>query len=179
MDSLYIKNIEIVKSVLLIAVPYLLLGALFGKLFSEAGGASLGSTLMAIFTFAGTSQFVALEYLKSDYIILFVIIFVINVRHIAYVLDCRKEIGDNGVASIYLCLTMTDENYSLLKIFKQKKIIPSTKQLCLMFFCTHCFWIVGCYLGTLIASDITLKGVDFILISLFGIILTNSLLDLR
>ncbi len=176
---MYIKNTDIAKSVLLVAVPYLLLGAIFGKLFRESGGEVLGASLMATFTFAGTSQFVALRNLDLNVFALFIIIFVINIRHVAYILDCKKEIGSSGFASMYLCLSMTDENYSLLKIYKQRKIIPTKKQLCAMFFSTHCFWVSGCCFGSFAFVNLSLKGGEFILTSLFVIIVTNSILEFK
>ena len=164
------------KQVFLDTVPvltgYLFLGIGFGILLAEqTGKGPLWAALMAIFVFAGSGQYLAVELLRdsSDLVGAAVAIFLVNARHIFYGISLIDAYKNAGLKKLYLIFGLTDETYSLVTQKQPPEGMARHIYCLLVTGLNHIYWIVGCVLGNLAGSyiPISFQGVEFVLTALF------------
>lgn len=164
------------KQVFLDTVPvltgYLFLGMGFGILLAEqTGKGPLWAALMAIFVFAGSGQYLAVELLRnhSDLVGAAIAIFLVNARHIFYGISLIDAYKNAGLKKLYMIFGLTDETYSLVTQKQPPEGMPRHTYCFLVTGLNHIYWIVGCVLGNLAGSyiPISFEGVEFVLTALF------------
>lgn len=150
---------------------YLFLGAGFGILLSEKGYGMGWAFFMALFMFAGSGQYLAVDLLATgaSLITTAVATLLVNARHIFYGISLLDTYSDAGKKKPYMIFGLTDETYSLVTQNQPPENIGRHSYCFLVTLLDHIYWICGCVLGnvagTLLPIDFT--GVEFVLTALF------------
>jgi 4-azaleucine resistance transporter AzlC len=170
-----LSNRSILKNSIPIAFAYIVLGFTFGALFSSKGGSSFEALIISVFCFAGAAQFVAIEFYRPDFSapFMFLTIFTLNIRHVFYGISFLNTWS--GFRKIYLFLALTDENFGISNLYRDHK--PSEKDWVKIYSLNHSYWVIGCFSGSLLPSDLFQKvlGADFSLIALFVAIFASAI----
>lgn len=167
-----------VKHSLPVFFGYIPLGFAFGIMLSEAGYNPVWAFFMAIFIFAGTGQFLAVELLAvgADLYQVVILTFLINFRHFFYGLSMIPKYKGTGIRKLYLMFGLTDETYALLTSTK----VPDGMEKADFYFAitllNHCYWIAGCVLGATVGSlvNINFEGIDFVMTALFAVLVVEQ-----
>lgn len=161
-----------------ILTGYLFLGTAWGILMNSKGYSVLWTSLISLFTYAGSMQYVAVSLLALGFnpFSAFLMTLMVNARHLFYGIAMLDKYKGTGKLKPYLIFGLTDETFSLLCSSKTPEGIDKNW---FMFFVTllnHCYWVLGCTLGTIIGDIFTFntKGLDFVLTSLFVVIFLNQ-----
>ncbi len=164
------------KTVFLDTVPvltgYLFLGMGFGILLREQTGKGIGwAALMALFVFAGSGQYLAVQLLAKGASLLTAAIatLLVNARHLFYGISLLDTYRHAGKRKWYLIFGLTDETYSLVTQNTPPEGMPRHTYCLLVTLLDHVYWICGCVLGNLLggALPISFEGVEFVLTALF------------
>ncbi len=90
---------------------YLFIGIAFGVMYQEKGYNFLWAILMSILVYAGSGQYLAVNFFVPG-VNLFQVIFLefmVNVRHIFYGLSLLERFRDMGKKRFYMIFSLTDE----------------------------------------------------------------------
>ena len=179
MKKLFIKAF---KLTIPIFAGYIVLGIAFGVMLANLGYNPIYTTIMSIFIYAGSGQFVAVSLLANhiDLINVFIISFVINFRHIFYGISLLKTYSGLGKLKPYAIFATTDETFSVLisQEFEEKEKKPLILLICLL---DHLYWILGSTIGGFLYQFINFstKGIDFVLTALFVVIMIDQIKKIK
>lgn len=168
-----------IKYTIPIALSYIFLGIAFGISLSRTGQGVLYSFLSSTFVFAGSLQFMMIDFISSStpYYLVALMTVVVNSRYAVYGLSFTEHYKDiPWYKKWYYVYTLSDETYSILVAtslpFEKKNHVYD-------FFVhnfNHIYWIVGCVLGSLIGKlDFNFDGIDFIMVALFVTVVVDQL----
>ena len=150
---------------------YLFLGAGFGILLSEKGYGIGWAFFMALFMFAGSGQYLAVDLLSTcaSLITTALATFLVNARHIFYGISLLDTYKDAGKKKTYMIFGLTDETYSLVTQNDPPAGISRHSYCFLVTALDHIYWICGCVLGNVAGSllPVSFEGVEFVLTALF------------
>lgn len=150
---------------------YLFLGAGFGILLNESGYGALWAFFMAVFMFAGSGQYLAVDLMASHAPLITTAIatFLLNARHIFYGISLLEPYGNAGRKKPYLIFGLTDETYSLVTQNEPPEGVSRATYCFLVTLLDHIYWICGCVLGNVAGMllPISFAGVEFVLTALF------------
>lgn len=157
---------------------YLFIGIAFGVMYQEKGYNFLWAILMSVMVYAGSGQYLAVNFFVPGVNFLQVIFleFMVNVRHIFYGLSLLERFHNMGKKKLYMIFSLTDETYSLFFITKVPKGIDERKFLFAIAALDQVYWIVGSAIGALAGSVIPFntKGIDFAMTALFVVIFVEQ-----
>lgn len=157
---------------------YIPLGFAFGIMLSEAGYNPVWAFFMALFIFAGTGQFLAVEFLAAGADIPQVILltFLINFRHFFYGLSMIPKYKGTGIRKLYLMFGLTDETYALLNTTSVPEGMKKEDFYFAITLLNHSYWIMGCVLGATVGSlvKINFEGIDFVMTALFAVLVVEQ-----
>ena len=167
------------RSPLLLSVPvavgYVPLGAVFGFLFVQAGGAWWMAIASSVLIYAGASQFMMIPMLTAGLPIgsIALATLVVNLRHVFYGLSLLHLVPKNGLAKFYLIFGLTDETYSLLTTLPAETTPMQRVWLTLI---NQMWWVSGTALGAVLGSQVQtqLAGLDFALVALFAVLVVEQ-----
>ncbi|MDD3172794.1 MAG: AzlC family ABC transporter permease [Herbinix sp.] len=174
------------KVALLAALPltipvltgYIVLGTAYGILMDSKGFSLLWTLFSSIFIYAGSMQFVTVTLLAAgfDPIGAFLMTLAVNARHIFYGISMLKQYRGIGNVKPYLILTLTDETFSIVCSAEVPKGVDRKWFYFFISFLDHLYWITGSLIGGILGSmvEFNTKGIDFVLTSLFVVILINQ-----
>ena len=175
------------KKSFLLSLPvmggYLVLGFAFGLLVVSSGISWYFATIMSLFVFAGSGQFVLVGLLaqKAPYMSILITIFLINSRHIFYGISFIDFFISMGNKRYYMIFSLTDETYAMLSLVQQYKYSEEEKREIsfTLSYLHQMYWVVGSTLGALFISLVPFvtTGVEFSMTSLFVVILIEQLLN--
>jgi len=161
---------------------YVVLGIGFGILLSTKGYGLPWALLMSLFIYAGSMQYVTIDFLGSGATLIAVALttLMVNCRHLFYGISMIDKYKNAGVRKPYLIFALTDETYSLVC---RDLEFDDDKQRHGYYFLTsifdQCYWltgsIIGVLLGMIIPFDVT--GIDFSLTALFLTIVVEQWLS--
>ena len=175
-----IKNV--LKSAFHITVPvmigYIVVGMAFGLLVQNAGLNFLWAGLISLTVYAGSMQFVMINFLSgiTGLIEIGLVTFIVNMRHMFYGLTFITRFKSMGKKKPYMIFALTDETYALLCSAK----IPAGIEAGSFFFCiaflNQIYWIFGTLLGAVFGSMLNLDttGIEFTMTALFAVICTEQ-----
>lgn len=150
---------------------YLFLGAGFGILLSEKGYGMGWAFFMALFMFAGSGQYLAVDLLAShaSLITSAIATLLVNARHIFYGISLLDTYSDAGKKKPYMIFGLTDETYSLVTQNEPPEGVSRHTYCFLVTLLDHIYWICGCVLGNVAGTllPISFEGVEFVLTALF------------
>ena len=160
---------------------YLFLGIAFGLLLSNAGYGAPWALFSSIFIYAGSIQFVLVNFLSGGFSLLTVafMTLLINSRHIFYGLTFIEKFQSMGKRYPYMIFSLTDETYSLLCSMKVPEEFPEEDVFFLVSLSDQCYWVLGSVLGALTGQLLPFDttGVDFAMTALFVVIFTEQWLS--
>ncbi len=160
------------KTTLPVMAGYLVLGIGFGFVMTSSGYGTLWSTAEAVFIYAGSMQYAAVELLRSGASLLSAAVttLAVNARHLFYGISMLDEYRKLDRGKWYAVLSLTDETYSLLC----GRDLPEdtrdrNRYILTVSLLDHLYWICGCTIGGLLSSVMPsgLDGIDFALTALF------------
>lgn len=162
---------------------YLFIGIAFGVMYQEKGYNFLWAALMSLLVYAGSGQYLAVNFFAPGVSLLQVIFmtFMVNVRHIFYGLSLLSRFARMGKQRLYMIFSLTDETYSLYFITKVPKDVDENKFLLAIALLDQSYWIIGSVIGALAGSLIPFdaKGIDFAMTALFLVIFTEQWMSSR
>lgn len=157
---------------------YLFIGIAFGVMYQEKGYNFLWAALMSILVYAGSGQYLAVNFFApgvSFWQVIFMT-FMVNVRHIFYGLSLLERFAKMGKQRLYMIFSLTDETYSLYFITKVPKDVDENKFLLAIALLDQSYWIIGSIIGALAGSLIPFDatGIDFAMTALFLVIFVEQ-----
>lgn len=157
---------------------YLFIGIAFGVMFADKGYNFLWAGLMSLLVYAGSGQYLAVNFFDPSVSFLQVIFltFMVNVRHIFYGLSLLDKFKVSGKKKPYMVFSLTDETYSLYFLTKTPPDVDEGKFLFALATLNQSYWIVGSMIGALAGTLIPFnsKGIDFAMTALFIVIFVEQ-----
>lgn len=157
---------------------YLFIGIAFGVMYQEKGYNFLWAILMSVLVYAGSGQYLAVNFFAPGVSFLQIIFmtFMVNVRHIFYGLSLLEKFGKMGKKRLYMIFSLTDETYSLFFITKVPKDVEEDKFLLAIALLDQFYWIIGSAIGAIAGSWIpfSTEGIDFAMTALFIVIFVEQ-----
>ena len=158
-----------------VLLGYLFVGIAFGLLLQGKGYSVLWAILMSVFIYAGSMQFIAINFLTGGFSLLSVALMtaMVNARHLFYglsMLDRFKDVTQPKKG--YLIFGLTDETYSLLCSQNAPEGVDRGWFLFFIALLDQLYWITGSVIGSVAGSLIAFntKGIDFAMTALFVVI---------
>ena len=160
---------------------YLFIGTAFGVMYAEKGYSFLWAMLMSIMVYAGSGQYLAVNFFVPGVSFLQVIFltFMVNVRHVFYGLSLVERFNRLGKSRWYMIFALTDETYSLLCTTKVPKDVDEEKFLFAISIMNHSYWTLGSVIGAIAGSvlPISSEGIDFAMTALFIVIFIEQWME--
>jgi 4-azaleucine resistance transporter AzlC len=153
----------------------------FGLLVQNIGLNFLWAGLISLTVYAGSIQFVMINFLSgaSSLIEVALVTFVVNMRHMFYGLTFITRFKNMGRKKSYMIFALTDETYALLCSAK----VPTGIDSGLFYFCiallNQIYWVTGTLLGAIFGSILSIDttGIEFTMTALFAVICTEQWLS--
>lgn len=162
---------------------YIVLGIGFGILLNSKGYGILWALSMSAFIYAGSMQFVAVDFLGNAASLITVALttVMVNARHLFYGISMIDKYKDMGAAKPYLIFSLTDETYSLVCTDYTDEPENRKKYYILVSVLDQFYWVLGSVLGAVIGAllPFSVEGIDFALTALFLTVLTEQWLTTK
>jgi 4-azaleucine resistance transporter AzlC len=160
---------------------YLFIGTAFGVMYAEKGYSFLWAILMSILVYAGSGQYLAVNFFVPGFSFLQVIFltFMVNVRHIFYGISLLEKFNKIGMKRWYMIFGLTDETYSLLCTTNVPEDVEEDKFLFAITIMNHSYWVLGSAIGAIAGTvlPINSEGIDFAMTALFVVIFIEQWMD--
>lgn len=160
---------------------YLFIGIAFGVMYAEKGYSFLWAILMSVMVYAGSGQYLAVNFFVPGVSFLQVIFltFMVNVRHIFYGISLLEKFNRIGKKRWYMIFGLTDETYSLLCTTKVPKDVDESKFLFAISLLDHMYWVLGSAIGAIAGTllPISSEGIDFAMTALFVVIFIEQWME--
>lgn len=162
---------------------YLFIGMAFGVMIQEKGYNFLWAMLMSLLCYAGSGQYLAVNFFAPGVSLFNVIFmeFMLNIRHIFYGLSLLERFGRMGRKWLYMIFSLTDETYSLFFVTKAPKDVEEDMFMFAVALLDQAYWIIGSALGALLGSVLPFStaGIEFAMTALFVVIMVEQWMDSR
>ena len=160
---------------------YLFIGIAFGVMYAEKGYSFLWAILMSLLVYAGSGQYLAVNFFVpgiSFFQVIF-LTFMVNVRHIFYGISLLEKFNKMGKKRWYMIFGLTDETYSLLCTTKVPENVDENKFLFAISIMNHLYWVLGSAIGAIAGTvlPINSEGIDFAMTALFVVIFIEQWMD--
>lgn len=160
---------------------YLFIGIAFGVMYAEKGYSFLWAILMSLLVYAGSGQYLAVNFFVPGISFLQVIFltFMVNVRHVFYGISLVERFNKFGNSRWYMIFGLTDETYSLLCTTKVPEDVDEEKFLFAISIMNHSYWVIGSAIGAIAGSvlPINSEGIDFAMTALFIVIFIEQWME--
>lgn len=160
---------------------YLFIGIAFGVMYAEKGYSFLWAMLMSVLVYAGSGQYLAVNFFVPGVSFLQVIFltFMVNVRHVFYGISLVERFNRFGKSRWYMIFGLTDETYSLLCTTKVPNDVEEEKFLLAISIMNHSYWIIGSVIGAVAGTllPISSEGIDFAMTALFIVIFIEQWME--
>lgn len=160
---------------------YLFIGIAFGVMYAEKGYSFIWAILMSLLVYAGSGQYLAVNFFVPGFSFVQVIFLtlMVNIRHVFYGISLLDKFNDMGKKRWYMIFGLTDETYSLLCTTKVPEGVKEEKFLFAIALLNQCYWVVGSAIGGLAGAFIPFnsKGIDFAMTALFVVIFVEQWLE--
>ena len=157
---------------------YIFIGIAFGVMYAEKGYSFLWAILMSVLVYAGSGQYLAVNFFVPGISFLHIIFMtlMVNVRHIFYGISLLEKFNKIGRKRWYMIFALTDETYSLLCTTKIPRDVDAEKFLFAISILDHSYWILGSAIGAIAGTilPINSQGIDFAMTALFLVILVEQ-----
>ncbi len=153
---------------------YLFIGIAFGVMFAEKGYSFLWAILMSTLVYAGSGQYLAVNFFVPGFSCIQAIFLtlMVNVRHIFYGISLLEKFNRLGKKRWYLVFGLTDETYSLLCTTNIPEDVDEEKFLLAITFLDQSYWIIGSAIGGIAGTVLPFNstGIDFAMTALFVVL---------
>lgn len=160
---------------------YLFIGMAFGVMIQEKGYNFLWAMLMSLLIYAGSGQYLAVNFFAPGVSLLHVIFmeFMLNIRHIFYGLSLLERFSKMGKKRLYMIFSLTDETYSLFFVTKVPPDVREDQFLFAIALLDQSYWIIGSGIGALLGNVLpfSTEGIDFAMTALFVVIMTEQWME--
>lgn len=160
---------------------YLFIGIAFGVMYAEKGYSFLWAILMSVMVYAGSGQYLAVNFFVPgvSFIQVIFLTFMVNVRHIFYGISLLEKFNKMGKKRWYMIFGLTDETYSLLCTTKVPEDVDESKFLFAISLLDQCYWVLGSAIGAMAGTllPINSEGIDFAMTALFVVIFIEQWMD--
>lgn len=160
---------------------YLFIGTAFGVMYAEKGYSFLWAILMSLLVYAGSGQYLAVNFFVPGISFLQVIFltFMVNVRHVFYGISLVERFNRFGKSRWYMIFGLTDETYSLLCTTKVPKDVDEEKFLLAITILDHSYWTLGSAIGAIAGTvlPISSEGIDFAMTALFVVVFIEQWME--
>ena len=157
---------------------YLFIGMAFGVMIQEKGYNFLWAMLMSLVIYAGSGQYLAVNFFAPGVSLLNVIFmeFMVNIRHIFYGLSLLERFSKMGKKRLYMIFSLTDETYALLSSAKVPQGVKEHDYYFAVALLDQSYWILGSVIGAVAGALIpfSTEGVDFAMTALFVVIAVDQ-----
>lgn len=161
-----------------VMVGYLFLGVAFGVLLQAKGFGFQWAVLMSAVIYAGSMQFVAINFLVPGVNLLQVafMTLMVNARHVFYGVSMLEPFRNMGKRKPYMIFSLSDETFSLLCSAKAPEGVDRRWFLFFIALLDQLYWIIGSALGGLAGAllQFDTTGIDFAMTALFTVILVDQ-----
>jgi len=160
---------------------YLFIGIAFGVMYAEKGYSFLWAILMSLLVYAGSGQYLAVNFFVPGFSFLQVIFltFMVNVRHIFYGISLLEKFNKMGKKRWYMIFGLTDETYSLLCTTNVPEDVEEDKFLFAISIMNQSYWVLGSAIGAIAGTvlPINSEGIDFAMTALFVVIFVEQWME--
>lgn len=160
---------------------YLFIGIAFGVMYAEKGYSFLWAILMSVMVYAGSGQYLAVNFFVPgiSFIQVIFLTFMVNVRHVFYGISLLERFNRVGKSRWYMIFALTDETYSLLCTTKVPEGVNESKFLFAISVLDHSYWVLGSAIGAIAGTllPISSEGIDFAMTALFVVIFIEQWMD--
>jgi len=160
---------------------YLFIGIAFGVMYAEKGYSFLWAILMSVLVYAGSGQYLAVNFFVPGISLVQVIFltFMVNVRHVFYGISLLEKFNKMGKKRWYMIFGLTDETYSLLCTTNVPEDVDESKFLFAISIMDHFYWVLGSAIGAIAGTvlPINSEGIDFAMTALFVVIFVEQWMD--
>lgn len=162
---------------------YLFIGIAFGVMFAEKGYSFLWAMLMSLMVYAGSGQYLAVNFFVPGVSFLNVIAMtlMVNIRHIFYGISLLERFHQMGKKRWYMIFGLTDETYSLLCTTKVPKGVEEEKFLFAISLMNQSYWIIGSAIGGIagVLIPFNSEGIEFAMTALFVVIFVEQWMEAK
>ena len=159
---------------------YCFLGMSYGILMKTSGFPFWYPILTSLVVFAGSMEFVTVNLLLGafDWLQAITMALVLNARHLFYGLSMLERYKGTGKKKFYLIFGLTDETFSVNCAVTPPADVDRSWFYFFITILDQCYWVMGATLGSLFGSLVSFntEGLDFVMTSLFVVILLDHLL---
>ncbi len=160
---------------------YLFIGIAFGVMFAEKGYSFLWAMLMSALVYAGSGQYLAVNFFVPGVSFLQIIFLtlMVNIRHVFYGISLLEKFNNMGKKRWYMIFGLTDETYSLLCTTKTPEGVDEDKFLFVISIMNQSYWVIGSAIGAIAGTLIPFnsEGIDFAMTALFVVIFVEQWMD--
>lgn len=164
-----------------VLLGYLFVGLAFGVLLRQGGYGPLWAAGMSAAVYAGSMQFVMLNFLGGGFSLVQVALMTlaVNFRHLFYGLSFTERFRQMGKKRWYMIYSLTDETYSLLCSQRAPEGVEQGQFFFAIALLDELYWIAGAVLGTVVGGLLPFDttGIDFAMTALFIVIFTEQWLS--
>ena len=157
---------------------YLFIGIAFGVMFAEKGYSALWAALMSLLVYAGSGQYLAVNFFVPGFSFLQAafMTLMVNIRHVFYGISLLEKFNKVGKKRWYMIFALTDETYSLLCTTNVPEDVESDKFLMAISILDQSYWILGTIIGAVAKNLIPFnaEGIDFAMTALFVVIFVEQ-----
>lgn len=162
---------------------YLFIGIAFGVMYAEKGYSFLWAILMSLLVYAGSGQYLAVNFFVPgiSFVQVILMTLMVNIRHIFYGISLLDKFNQMGPKRWYMIFGLTDETYSLLCTTKIPEDVEEDKFLFAISIMNQSYWVVGSAIGGIAGSMLPFssEGIDFAMTALFVVIFVEQWMDAR
>ena len=161
-----------------ILAGFLFLGLTCGIFAESLGLAWWMPTAMSIIIFAGSAEFTVAFMLTGAFNPLqaFLVILVVNARHLFYGLSMLERFQNLGRKRGYLIYAMCDETFSINFTARAPEGVDEGWFMFFVSLLNQSYWVLGCTLGGIFGSmlNVDIKGIGFAMTALFVVIFLDQ-----
>lgn len=160
---------------------YLFIGIAFGVMYAEKGYSALWAVLMSLLVYAGSGQYLAVQFFVPGMSLVQVVFMtlMVNVRHVFYGLSLLDKFNQMGKKRWYMIFALTDETYSLLCTTNIPENVDKNKFLFAIALMDQSYWIIGSFIGGVLKSVLPFnaEGIEFAMTALFVVIFIEQWME--
>lgn len=160
---------------------YLFIGIAFGVMYAEKGYSFLWAILMSVLVYAGSGQYLAVNFFVPgiSFVQVIFLTFMVNIRHVFYGISLLEKFNKIGLKRWYMIFALTDETYSLLCTTNVPEDVDESKFLFAISVMDHFYWVLGSAIGAIAGTvlPINSEGIDFAMTALFVVIFIEQWMD--
>lgn len=160
---------------------YLFIGIAFGVMYAEKGYSFLWACLMSLLVYAGSGQYLAVNFFVPgiSFVQVIFLTLMVNVRHVFYGISLLDKFNHMGKKRWYMIFGLTDETYSLLCTTKIPEGVEEEKFLFAISILDQSYWVIGSAIGGLAGAilPINAEGIDFAMTALFVVIFVEQWME--